>query len=262
MSIDNVNNFIKDSSTHVVNINRSLKSIKSDIMVNFICSDNKDIVISTNNVASPSDLQVIEKYVKSFLCVEAEHIDSPRLPQSKLYLKIISIPYLSKQSNSHISSDNMEKILKNNHIFNNIILVSKPRIIKVSPKSDMFIIWIDIWDIQSRTKAKSLINRKFNIGSSITTIHGTNMNPGVPQCKNCWKWGHMSGVCRIQGSKYVKCNSPHQSIHHYQFAWCCKANNKTNPSRLKTKKEESCPHSFKCSNCKSEHQVDSTDCLF
>ena len=156
-------------------------------MVNFICSDNKDIVIFTNNVASPSDLQVIEKYVKSFLYVEAKHIDSPRLPQSKLYLKIISIPYLSKQSNSHISSDNVEKILKNNHIFNNIVLVSKPRIIKVFPKSDMFIIWIDIWDVQSRTKAKSLINRKFNVGSSITTIHGTNMNPRVPQCKNYWK---------------------------------------------------------------------------
>jgi len=81
----------------------------------------------------------------------------------------------------------MEKILKNNHIFNNIILASKPRIIKVSPKSDMSIIWIDIWDAQSGTKAKSFINRRFNVGSFIATIHGANMNPGVPQCKNCWK---------------------------------------------------------------------------
>jgi len=96
MNIDNVNNFVKDSSTHVVNINRSLKSIKSDIMANFICSDNKDIVISTNNVASPSDLQTIEKYIKSSLCIKAEHINSPRLPQSKSYLKIISILYLFK----------------------------------------------------------------------------------------------------------------------------------------------------------------------
>jgi len=142
MSIDNANNFVKDSSTHVVNINRSLKSIKSNIMANFICSNNKCIVISTNNVASPSDLQAIEKYVKSSLCIEAEHIYFPRLSQSKLYLKIISIPYLSKQSNSCIFSDNMEKILKNNHIFNDIILASKPRIIKVSPKSDTSIIWI------------------------------------------------------------------------------------------------------------------------
>ena len=140
MSIDNANNFVKDSSTHIVNINRSLKSIKSNIMANFIHSDNKGIVISTNNVASLLDLQAIEKYVKSSLCVEAEHIYSPRLPQSKSYLKIIGILYLSKQFNFCISLDNMEKILKNNHIFNNIILASKPRIIKISPKSDMSII--------------------------------------------------------------------------------------------------------------------------
>ena len=67
----------------------------------------------------------------------------------------------------------------NNHIFNDIILAFKPRVIKVSSKLNMSIIWINIWDTQSGTKAKSLINRKFNIGSFIATIYGTNMNPGV-----------------------------------------------------------------------------------
>ena len=51
----------------------------------------------------------------------------------------------------------------------------------------MSIIWIDIWDAQSSAKAKELINRCFNIGRYITSIHGANINPGVPQCKNCWK---------------------------------------------------------------------------
>jgi len=35
-------------------------------------------------------------------------------------------------------------IIKSNHIFNNIVVVSKPYIIKVSPKSDIAIIWLDI----------------------------------------------------------------------------------------------------------------------
>jgi len=35
------------------------------------------------------------------------------------------------------------------------------------------------------------------------------MNPRILQCKNCWKWGHVMGVCKIQGVKYVKYNSPH-----------------------------------------------------
>jgi len=52
----------------------------------------------------------------------------------------------------------METILKQNKIFDNINLVSKSRVIKVSPKSDMSIIWIDIWNVQSGKKAKGLIN--------------------------------------------------------------------------------------------------------
>jgi len=88
------------------------------------------------------------------------------------------------------------------------------------------------------------------------------MNPGVLQCKNCWKWGHTAGVCCIQGAKCVRCNRPHLSEYHCYFAWCCKANNKTNPSRLETKKGELCPHSFKCLNCKGEHQADLNECLF
>ena len=96
ISIVNTKNFVKGSSTHVININRSFKSIKLDVIANFIHIDNKGIVISTNKVASPSDFQVIEKYVKSFLCVEAEHINFPRLPQSKSYLKIVGILYLSE----------------------------------------------------------------------------------------------------------------------------------------------------------------------
>ena len=55
-------------------------------------------------------------------------------------------------------------------------LASKPRIIKASSKSDMAIVWIDIWNVQSSTKAKSLINKCFNIERYITTVWSTNMN--------------------------------------------------------------------------------------
>lgn len=65
----------------------------------------------------------------------------------------------------------------------------------------MSIIWIDIWNVQSNTKAKGLINRYFNVGSYIATIRGTNMNLGILQCKNCWKWEYITGVYRIQEAK-------------------------------------------------------------
>ena len=169
------------------------KSIKSNVCADFIYTDNKGVIISTNNVASNSDLQEIEKYIKNSLQTNDDNIVSPRLPQSKSYLKIISISYFIDKSNTCISSEDIEHILKNNHMFNDIVLASKPRIIKVSPKSDMAIVWIDIWDTQNGNNAKKIINRRFNIGNVITTVRGANMNPDVPQCKNCWKWGHLVG---------------------------------------------------------------------
>ena len=57
--------------------------------------------------------------------------------------------------------------------------MSKPRVIKVLSKLDMSIIWIDIWDVQSGSKAKGLINQYFNVGKYITTIRDANMNPGI-----------------------------------------------------------------------------------
>ena len=147
-----------------------------------------------------------------------EQVSSLRLPQSKSYLKIVGISYISKRSNIQILSNKIENILKNNHIFNNIILASKPQIIKVLPKSDIAIIWIDIWDTQNGSNTKKIINRCFNVGSFIATVHGANMNLGILQCKNCWKWGHMAGVCCIQEAKCVKCNRSYLTAYHCHFA--------------------------------------------
>ena len=151
--------FIKDSMSHITNINRIFKSIKYNVCADFIYADNKGVIISTNNVALNSDLQEIEKYIKNSLQTNDDNIVSLQLPQSKFYLKIIDIPYFVDKSNTCISSEDIEHILKNNHIFNDIVLASKLRIIKVLPKSDMAIIWIDIWDTQNSNNAKKIINR-------------------------------------------------------------------------------------------------------
>jgi len=140
MKSDNMNILIKDSSMHVININQVLKNIKSSTMADYICTNGKGIIITTNSIASQSDLQVIEKYIKSVFYVNIDQVQSPQLLQSKSYLKIVSIPYLSKTTHSHITSEEIENVLKNTHIFNNVILALKLRIIKVSPKSDMAII--------------------------------------------------------------------------------------------------------------------------
>ena len=93
--------YLKDLSIYIVNINHTLKNIKSNTMANFIRIENKSIVISTNNVANPSDLQEIEKCIKNSLNSDIDQISSPRLPQLKSYLKIVGISYLVDQSNYH-----------------------------------------------------------------------------------------------------------------------------------------------------------------
>ena len=100
------------------------------------------------------------------------------------------------------------------------------------------------------------------MGNVITNVRDANMNPSIPQCKNCWKWKHSAVVCWIQGSKYAKCNGPHLTDNHHDFIWCYKANNKLNSPRLETKKSKPCPYLFKCLNYKSSYVADSVECLF
>jgi len=151
--------FTKDLASHITNINHILKNIKSNICADYISSDNKGVNIVTNNIASSSNLQEIEKYIKQFLDDNSNSIVTPRLPQSKSYLKIVGIPYYVDKLSTRIITENIERILKNTHIFNKIVLASRPRIIKVLPKSDMAIVWIDIWDNQNGNNAKKIINR-------------------------------------------------------------------------------------------------------
>ena len=152
----------------------------------FIRPCSSGITIVTNNVPNPSDLSIIEKYFKSVKGINSNNIPSPRLLQSKSYLKIMGLPYLRADGNK-ITSENVIDFMKHIDLFENVPLATKPHIIKALPKSDIAIIWFDIWDTQNNFKAKLLINYSFNLGRHIATVRATNMNPGIPQCHNCWK---------------------------------------------------------------------------
>ena len=62
------------------NLNRALKNIKSDIIVDFICSDPLGIIIITSKVASTSNLQFIKKYIKSTNNIDSNGVKVPCLP--------------------------------------------------------------------------------------------------------------------------------------------------------------------------------------
>jgi len=146
MSQANINKILASSSVHVANINRTLRNIKSNVIVNYIQPEVSGVTIVLNSIVLASDYQVIENHIKNVDNIMSENIQAPRLPQSKSYLKMIGIPYLMENTNIPINSEFVETVIKLSHIFNNLLLTSRPRVIKASPKSNMAIFWIDIWD--------------------------------------------------------------------------------------------------------------------
>jgi len=73
----NANNseaIILQESTHISNINRLLKGMKSEILADFICSNNKEVVIMTNKAAATFDLSIIRKYIKGVDNMDLENM--------------------------------------------------------------------------------------------------------------------------------------------------------------------------------------------
>ena len=76
--------------------------------------------------------------------INSDDVMTLRLLQSKLYLKILDILYYIKNVNISILSNVIERVLQSTHIFNDMTLAFKLRVIKALNKLDMAIIWIDI----------------------------------------------------------------------------------------------------------------------
>ena len=156
MTKTNTEFIINSAHSHISNINKCLKNSKSDIFADFIQFNVNGIIITTNKPTSDLNLSTIEKYLKNIQNVNPDSIKSPRLSKSKSYMKIIRLPYSSKLE--VMSPDIIEGVLKDSHLFKDVTLASKPCVIKASPKSDKTVVWVDIWDSQSGSCVKNIIN--------------------------------------------------------------------------------------------------------
>ena len=143
--------------------------------------------MSTNSVASVAKLEVIKQWLKRTAGLGEVTEVEPRLPQSKSFLKVLSIPYWNSKTSLSVTPAQVAEALSNSSLFEGITLASMSCIMKASPSSDMFVIWIDIWDSQKESKGKTLIHCSFNFGHHTATVRETAMHPGVAQCRNCWR---------------------------------------------------------------------------
>ena len=79
MRSNNAEKVIAKANIYIFNINKLLKRVKSEIFVDFICSNNKRLVITTNKVAVISDLNIIQKYMKNLNNVDSNSVMNLRL---------------------------------------------------------------------------------------------------------------------------------------------------------------------------------------
>ena len=88
------------------------------------------VSMSTNSVASVAELEVIKQWLKKTARLSENTEVEPRLPQSKLFLKILDVPYWNSKSSLPITPVQIETALSNSPLFEGISLASMPHIMK------------------------------------------------------------------------------------------------------------------------------------
>jgi len=82
-------------------------------------------------------MNIIKKCIKDYKEINLEHINKLQLPKYKSYLKILGF---KENTNEPITPQLIGEVLTQSHIFNNIVLSSKPCIIKVANNSNSAIV--------------------------------------------------------------------------------------------------------------------------
>ena len=142
MSKSNTEVILNQANFLIVNINKHLKKTNLNTIADFIYLENNRVIITTCQAIFAWDMSIIEKYVKEI--IDSKNIDTSWLSKLKLYLKILGLSYILENTNLLITSELVKEVIKEIHLFNDVILTSKSCIIKTSFKSNLAIVWVDI----------------------------------------------------------------------------------------------------------------------
>jgi len=80
MNNNNKIKFMASLNAYITNINSTLRNIKSDFMANFVHTKQYSIIITTNKIATPFNLQTIEDYVKNVDYINSSDLGLSCLP--------------------------------------------------------------------------------------------------------------------------------------------------------------------------------------
>lgn len=68
---------MKQANFHINNINRHLKDANSKNFANFVCLENHEVIITTNQTVSAQNMSIIDNCVREIENINSKHIDIP-----------------------------------------------------------------------------------------------------------------------------------------------------------------------------------------
>ena len=80
MNMENTNKFMLSSSGYITNFNCSLRNTKYDFTIDFICVDHQGLIITSNEIASQSEISIVSNYVKNCNNINPNNIQDICLP--------------------------------------------------------------------------------------------------------------------------------------------------------------------------------------
>ncbi|KAF9439757.1 hypothetical protein P691DRAFT_637990, partial [Macrolepiota fuliginosa MF-IS2] len=115
-------------------------------------------------------------------------------PASRSFIKIVDVPFFKPGTTEPIPSTEVDAQLQHSVIPSDYIV--HWRFVWNSPKAKFATMWIDLSNSQRGTRASQLIGHHLFLNEAEVLIKGVKAHTGMPQCQQCWHWGHNTEVCR------------------------------------------------------------------
>jgi hypothetical protein len=242
-------------------IRRLLSMCRSKLSAQSVSTAYGGYSIATDGVATSDDLQYIVQ--GATVVFPTECTVSADLPTSMSYLKLVDVLYFwPVATTTPVTVEAVLSQMAKASLKDDLILTGPPRIVCNSPASDTATVYLNVADLVSGERVRTLSWRSVQWGQYTAFIRAARASPGVALCDHCWRWGHPSSACRAPLVKCAACQGPHHKEHHRVLAGCCKGNPRAQPLVPPTAMGDPCPHSARCINCQWDHAADSRHCAF
>ncbi|KAK1223714.1 hypothetical protein PQX77_013402 [Marasmius sp. AFHP31] len=187
--------------------------------------------MSTFAVATALEVEIIMARIKEMVPSRFKNSLWVGLPTSTSYLKVLDVPYFSTCGERvPITAEEVIEQFRSSPLWEDLGCISgKPQVVHNLSKSTTATVYFNVFDSQTGTRAKHLIDRQLHIFGQSCYIRAAASNPGTPICQRCCRWGHSANSCQAPQPRCPKCLEPHLAEEHRFLAGCCKGNSKAMP---------------------------------